>query len=497
MPSLAELLGARRDPDVAVVDGVVNLDHEQLWADARALAGGLHELGVRLGDVVSWQLPNWFESVLLYRACWHLGAIANPLHHRLGAGDLRDVLEVLEPAVVFSAPNLPLADLGGAVIVRGDTEAFDELLTKPPVDPVHLSGETLAVAMLTSGSTGEPKVVLHTHRALAYKARVQQQVHGLTAGDVVLMPAPLSHVSGLVNGVLLPGASGMKVVLMDVWDPDTALALIEREQVSFMGGPAVFLTGLVASDGFATSRVQSLRISSMGGSSMTPAALALLGDRLGCVVKRTYGATEAPTITTLHVGDREDRGRETDGRPVGEAEVIVVDPADGSRRAPGEVGEIWIRGPEMFAGYALSGQTADAVADGGWLRMGDLGVLDDEGWLTVVGRIKELIIRGGENIASAEVEAILESHPGVQQAVAVGYPDPILGERVAAVVVADSDFDLDGCRRLFSERGVARFKTPEAVLHVDSIPMTATGKTDRAELRAYAARILISEVAER
>ena len=497
VPSLAELLGTRRDRGIAVVDGAVNLDHAQFLADTQALAGGLHELGVGHGDVVSWQLPNWFEAVMFYRACWHLGAIASPLHHRFGAGDLHGVLQALEPAVVFSAPDLPLADLEGAVIIRGDTDAFDELLTKPPVDPIDISGEAIAVAMLTSGSTGEPKIVLHTHRALAYKARVQQQVHGLTADDVVLLPAPLSHVSGLVNGVLLPGSSGMKVVLMDVWNPDTALALIEREQVSFIGGPAVFLTSLVEGDGFATSRVRTLRVASMGGSSMTPAALTLLGDRLGCVVKRTYGATEAPTITTWHVGDPEDRGRETDGRSIAEAEVIVVDPADGARRTPGEVGEIWIRGPEMFAGYALNGQTADAIADGGWLRTGDLGVLDDEGWLTVVGRIKELIIRGGENIATAEVESILESHPGVRQAVAVGYPDPVLGERVAAVVVAESDFDLDGVRRLFSERGVARFKTPEAVLHVESIPVTATGKVDRAALRTYAARILTNEAAKR
>ena len=144
----------------------------------------------------------------------------------------------------------------------------------------------------------------------------------------------------------------------------------------------------------------------------------------------------------------------------------------------------------MFAGYAIASQTADAVTSSGWLRMGDLGVVDNDGWLTIAGRIKELIIRGGENIASGEVEALLESHPAVRQAVAVGYPDRTLGERVAAVVVAESDFDVEACRHWFTERGVAKFKTPEAVVHVQSIPMLATGKPNRTELREYVATIL-------
>jgi len=228
----------------------------------------------------------------------------------------------------------------------------------------------------------------------------------------------------------------------------------------------------------------------MGGSTMTPSALVELADRLGCTVKRTYGSTEAPTMTTMHAGDPLDKGRETDGRPIGEAEVMVVDPTTGARQATGEVGEIWLRAPEMFVGYALPSQTAEAVTADGWLRTGDLGRLDGQGWLTVAGRIKELIIRGGENIATAEVEAILESHPSVRQAVAVGYPDHVLGERVAATVVADESFDLDACRRWFSERGVAKFKTPEAVVHVGTIPLTATGKADRVGLKQYVAAVM-------
>jgi len=487
VPSLGELLGPGRFRGVTLVDEGNQLDHPSLDRAVGALATGLRNRGVEHGDVVAWQLPNWFEVIMLYRSCWLLGAVAAPLHHRLGTGDLAGVLDILDPKVVLSAPGLALAEMRPAVLVRDGSSSFDEMLTGPTMAPSAVAGSDIAVGMLTSGSTGQPKIVLHTHRGLAYKAGVQQRVHALRSDDVVLMPAPLSHVSGLVNGVLLPGSCGMRTVLMDVWDPEGALVLIEEEKVSYMGGPAVFLTGMVESAGFRSSRVASLRLASMGGSTMTPAALGALAEQLGCTVKRAYGCTEAPTVATMHASDPPPKGLQTDGRPCGEAEVLVVDPANGTPLGSGQVGEIWLRGPEMFAGYALADQTAEAITDGGWLRTGDLGVIDQDGWLTVAGRIKELIIRGGENIASAEIEGILEAHPAVRQAVVVGYPDPILGERVAAVVLADADFDLQACRRWFAERGVAKFKTPEAILHVGDIPMLPTGKPDRAQLRNYAA----------
>jgi acyl-CoA synthetase (AMP-forming)/AMP-acid ligase II len=496
VPCLDQLLGSESHDGIALLDGPVGLDHAQVDAAVGALARGLRQQGVGHGDVVVWQIPNWHEAVLLYRACWRLGAIGVPLHHRLGVAELAGVLETVEPVLRLAAPAHALSDFGPAITVRGGSGAFDELLVGPALPSTPVAGSDIAVGMLTSGSTGHAKIVLHSHRALAYKARLQQQVHALRADDVVLMPAPLSHVAGLINGVLLPGASGMRTVLMDVWDPEAALVLIEREKVTFMGGPAVFLTAMVESPGFDPARVRSLRVSSMGGSTMTPAALAELSDRLGCIVKRTYGATEAPTMTTMHAGDPEEKGRLTDGRAVGEAEVIVVDPADGTPREAGDVGEVWVRAPEMFAGYAAAAQTAEAVADGGWLRTGDLGLMDKEGWLTIAGRIKELIIRGGENIASAEVEALLEAHPSVRQAVAVGYPDRTLGERVAAVVVAKDDFDVEACRRWFTERGVAKFKTPELVVHVGAIPMLVTGKADRAKLKMYVSTILAGGLAD-
>jgi cyclohexanecarboxylate-CoA ligase len=473
-----------------VVDGGFVLDGAEIHSAARRLAGGLREHGIRRGDVVSWQLPNWHEVILLYRACWLVGAIAAPLQHKLGAADLTPMLELLEPSLTFSAPELAMSQIRDPVMVRDGSGAFDALFVDFVDAPITLTGADIAVAAMTSGSTGQAKAVLLSHQALQYKVGIQQPVHDLHPSDVLLTAAPLSHVSGLLNGVLLSGAAGMKVVLMEVWDPGRALDLIEQHGVTYMGGPAVFLTSLTESAAFDPARVGSLRVCSMGGSTMTPAALARLAARLGCVVKRTYGMTEAPSVTTAHDGDPPARGWETDGRVVGEAEVLIVDAVDGTVLPAGERGEIWLRGPEMFSGYAEGSQTDRAITADGWLRTGDLGVLDDEGWLRVVGRIKELIIRGGENIASAEVEGLLEAHSLVSQAVAVGYPDEILGERIAGVVVGDARFDLDACREWFVECGVAKFKTPEAIVHVDEMPMTPTGKPDRLALQALVAELI-------
>ena len=212
-----------------------------------------------------------------------------------------------------------------------------------------------------------------------------------------------------------------------------------------------------------------------------------IAGHFGARVKRTYGSTEAPTVTTSGPADSPRLAADTDGRVVGEAELEVHDPDSGRPVPAGQPGELWLRGPELFMGYADAAQTAAVTArPGRWFRTGDLGVVDAQGWLQVVGRMSDIIIRAGENISASEVEAVLESHPAVRHAVAVAVPDAEVGERVAAFVEADAAFSLEECRRWFVERGVTRFKTPEYVVQVDAIPVLAAGKPDRAELRSRA-----------
>jgi acyl-CoA synthetase (AMP-forming)/AMP-acid ligase II len=483
VPTLDEALAR---PTVRIVDGDRRLDAQALDDAINRVVDWLCALGITPGAVVSWQQPNGLETYLLYRACWRVGAIAAPVHRSAGRADVDAVLSQVSPDVVISDPTLPAAAWPGAIaLVPGDTSWPPPAPRAGKVTPPR--PEDLAVVMFTSGSSGQPKAVMHTHRALVCKARGMIAAHELRPEDVVLMPAPLAHVSGLQNGVFVPGAAGMGTVLMARWDPDTAIDLIEREQVSFMVGPPTFFLGMMAAPRFSTERVASLRLVSSGGSGVTPAFVESASDALAARVKRTYGSTEAPTTTTSGPDDPPERDRSTDGKPMGEMELRVSEPASGAELAVGTIGEVWVRGPEVFVGYIDAAATDAAFAPDGWYRTGDLGFVDDDGWLTITGRMKDIIIRGGENISAAELEAVLEAHPAVSQAVAVGYPDDRLGQRVCAFVVASGSFDLVACRQWMDARGVTRFKWPERVEQVSSLPLLAAGKVDRAALEKQAA----------
>ncbi len=507
VPTLDALLGSPRPAGgLAVVDGEVELDAGTLEQLVSSAAGGLARLGVRRGSVVTWQLPNWWEALVLFRACWRCGAVAAPIHHQVGPAEVARVLEELSPRVAFSTPGQPLAGLVDAIGVRASPTGrpsptgspsptggihFDDLLSAPPLTTGVAKGSDLAVILFTSGSTGHPKAVLHTHRSLAYKARSMVGAHGLTPADVALMPSPLAHVSGLLNSILVPGTAAMTVVLMEKWNAEVGVDLAGRYGASFMIGPPTLFVGMMDVPGY-HERVQHLRVVSCGSMGVTPEFVDAAREAFGAMVKRTYGSTEAPTITTSAFDDPPEKARDTDGHPLGDGEVRVVDPATDRPVPTGQRGEVLVRGPELFIGYGEESQTRAAVRRG-WFATGDLGVLDADGCLSIVGRLKELIIRGGENIASAEVERVLELHPGVRQAVVVGCPDPRLGERVAAFVVGSRTVDVDECRRWFAEQGVARFKTPEVVVHLDEIPALAVGKPDRQALRSRAADLVVAD----
>ncbi len=379
---------------------------------------------------------------MLYRACWRLGAVAAPVHHLVGERELAGILAAVEPALVV--------------------EDLDALPTGDPVGEAWTESPHTCVAavLFTSGSSGAPKGVLHTQATLAYKAVQMQSAHGLGPGDRVLMPAPGAHISGLLNGITLPGVVPFPAVFMARWDPEAALTLIEREHVTFMVGPPTFFVSMMQAPGFTPERVASLRLISSGGAGVGAVFVAEASAAFGARVKRTYGSTEVPTIIT-------------DGHTIGSIEVRV----DGN-------GELLARGPEVCAGYLDAAQTAEAFTADGWFRTGDLATIDAAGTIEIVGRLKDVIIRGGENISTAEIEQVLEAHPDVRHAVAVGEADPLMGERVVAFVEGSRTFDLDACRAWFAERGVARFKTPERVVMVDELPLLATGKPDRAALRA-------------
>ena len=477
VPTLDALLSAHGGE---VVDGDTRLTAAQADALVASVAGGLRARGVGRGDAVAWQVPNSLAAAILTRACWRIGAVAAPVLHSFGPADVEAALGQIDPALVVELRPETISD----------PTALSEALGGDPVPSDTSPGRPADVALVlfTSGSTGIPKAVLHTQRGLSWKATLMARVHGLGPADAVLMPAPMAHISGLLNGILVPGAAGLRAVLVRRFDPDQALALVARERISFLAGPPTFFIAMARAlaEGPALD-VSSVRLVSSGGASVTPAFVEDTARTFDCRVKRTYGSTEAPTVTTSTDDDPSDKARDTDGRAVGAVELRISDPESGARRSTGSPGELWVRGPEMFAGYADAAQTATVIARGGWFRTGDLATVDREGWVRIVGRLKDVIIRGGENISASEVEAALEAHPAVHHAVAVGYPDPLMGERVAAFVESAAPFDLEECRRWFAGRGMAVFKTPEKLERLEHLPLLGSGKPDRAALQRRAA----------
>ena len=460
---LNHLLGAAPSNPALVVHGDTRLSTADLDSRTARLAGALNARGIGHGDRAAFQLPVGIDAIVVYRACWKIGVVPVALHPLAGPAQLEQALEQSEPALLISAPGAPLLSTPGAATV--------EQLSGGAVPAMSVADNDDALVMFTSGSTGAPKGVVHTHASLAYKASESVEVHGFGADDVVLMPAPLAHVSGLLHAVLVPGAVGATAVLMSKWDPGDALDLIEAEGVTWMVGPPTFFIGLMDHPEFGPDRVTSLRLISFGGAGVSPSFAERAGAQLGAVVKRAYGSTEAPTITTSRHDDPPNRMIGTDGRPFGGSEIRV----DSDR-------ELWVRGPELARGYLDPDRTSEHFVDG-WFRTGDLATIDD-GWLTITGRLGDRIIRAGENISASEVEHHLEAHPAIRAAVAVSEPDERLGERVAAFVIAPDGFDLAQCQSWFQERGAARYITPERIELLDEFPVLASGKVDRASLAA-------------
>jgi cyclohexanecarboxylate-CoA ligase len=455
--------------------GDATLGTDELRARVCAIAGGLRARGVGHGDVVTWRGHNGLEPVLLSWASWWLGAAAVPVHPQATAAEWRAVLAPVPAATeIRFEPGDLLTDL------------HDEPVTEPAASPADV-----ALVVTTSGSSGVAKSVIHTHRTLAYKARQIRDVHRTGPGDAILVPAPLAHFAGMLHGVLHPVATGAKAVLMERWDATRALALVRDEHVTMLFGPPVYALGIVAEPDFSREAVSSVRVISSGGTTITEDFAHRMSEEFGAVVKRTYGSSEAPTITSSFPGDPPEQGWATDGRAIGDVELEVRDPASGARRADGEEGELWVRGPELAEGYLDREQTDAAFVDG-WFRTWDRAVLD-RGWLRVVGRSADVIIRGGTNVSVSEVENALARHPAVREAVVVGYPDATYGERIGAFVVVDdavsrrvggAPVDRPACVTWFAETGVAKYKVPDRVVVLDEVPvLDSFQKPDRAGLR--------------
>jgi cyclohexanecarboxylate-CoA ligase len=291
----------------------------------------------------------------------------------------------------------------------------------------------------------------------------------------------LTHISGIIHAILVPAVLGTTAVLMDRWNPGAARATIARERVTYMVGPPVFIRDLCTAAG---PPPQSLRLFSCGGADVTPDVVAMAERQLGCVAKRVYGSTEFPTLTTTGPHDAPEKRHRTEGRAIGGAELRVVD-EHGALCQPGAEGEIVARGPECCIGYRNPALDAEAFTADGWLRTGDLGVVDADGYLRITGRKKDIIIRKGENISASEIEQLLLDHPDVAEAAVIGIPDADTGERACAVVRPETGRQptLPALTEFLRGRGLSTRKLPERLVLVEDFPRTASGKIQKAALR--------------
>jgi acyl-CoA synthetase (AMP-forming)/AMP-acid ligase II len=482
--TLCRLLQEAPERDDLICGDRIRLSTTDLRAAVRRVAGWLRGRGVRPGDAVAFQLPNGPDAVVLYLATWWAGALAVPFHDSLTSVEARRVTERLHGVTVLVAdPESALACAADVKLPAGGTA---RLGAQPAGQQPACRPADAAVVLTTSGSSGVPKSVIHSHRSLSAKARQLATLHGTSVDDTVLVPAPLAHMAGLLHAVLHPLGTGAKAVIMPRWNAARALQLVRDERVTMLFGPPIYTLGIAAAEGFTPDSVASVRLVSSGATAITESYVQNVSQQFGAVVKRTYGSTEAPVACTSYPGDDPERFWRTDGRPAPGVELQIRD-ANGTVLGPNETGEIWLRGPELCDGYLDADVTASTFVDG-WMRTRDLGTVDDEGFLTVGGRIGGLIIRGGMNVSSREIEAALESYPAIRQAVVLGYPDDMYGERIAAFIVTAETFDRPRCVEWFAEHGVAKYKVPDRIVTLDEIPVLSSyQKPDVQALRAMIA----------
>ncbi|KMO74144.1 cyclohexanecarboxylate-CoA ligase [Mycolicibacterium chubuense] len=492
-PTLADSLrdAARRTPDRILIRGEGRtVSCAELLQQATALA---HALAGRMpaGSVVSSMVPNWPEAAVIYLGATLAGMVANPILPSLRDHELSYLLSDCDSRAVFvphrfaghdyvamlERVSAALASPPEVVVVRGEPglhTALPELLDEPAVGTLPtLDPHATRMILYTSGTTGRPKGVLHSHDSI-HALITQLGTHWrIEPGDTFLVASPVAHIGGSIYAFECPLLLGTEAVLMARWDADAAVALMLEHRCTHMAGATPFLHGILAAAERAGTRLPDLKVFICGGASVPPSLIRrAAGYFEQAAVSRVYGSTEVP-VTTVGSLDDADRAADTDGRP-GIADVVLVD------------GEIRARGPQMLTGYLHPEDNHESFDDAGYFRTGDLGRWTGDGHLVVTGRRKDIIIRNGENISPTEIEDLLITHPQVAEIAVVGVPDHRTGERACAVIVPEGHAhpDVGALREFLTGRGVATFKAPEQVVLVEQLPRNDAGKVLKHRIRA-------------
>ncbi|EHT0557077.1 medium-chain fatty-acid--CoA ligase [Escherichia coli] len=512
---------ARAMPDkIAVVDNHgASYTYSALDHAASCLANWMLAKGIESGDRIAFQLPGWCEFTVIYLACLKIGAVSVPLLPSWREAELVWVLNKCQ-AKMFFAPTLfkqtrpvdlilplqnQLPQLQQIVGVDKLAPATSSLSLSqiiadntPLTTAITTHGDELAAVLFTSGTEGLPKGVMLTHNNILASERAYCARLNLTWQDVFMMPAPLGHAMGFLHGVTAPFLIGARSVLLDIFTPDACLALLEQQRCTCMLGATPFVYDLLNVLEKQPADLSALRFFLCGGTTI-PKKVARECQQLGIKLLSVYGSTESSPHAVVNLDDPLSRFMHTDGYAAAGVEIKVVDDAR-KTLPPGCEGEEASRGPNVFMGYFDEPElTARALDEEGWYYSGDLCRMDEAGYIKITGRKKDIIVRGGENISSREVEDILLQHPKIHDACVVAMPDERLGERSCAYVVLKAphhSLSLEEVVAFFSRKRVAKYKYPEHIVVIEKLPRTASGKIQKFLLRKDIMRRLTQDVCE-
>ncbi|GAA1510928.1 AMP-binding protein [Nocardioides humi] len=490
---------AARPEKTAVVDlaGTRRRTYAELYADVCRMVRVLTEAGVEPGDVVAVQLPNWYETVVVDLAVLARGAVLNTMLPIYRGKEMRHMLSaagsklLVTPAVYRRFDHAALAAelvdelpaLRTHLVVPDPVEqpaALDGLLEGHAAAPYPsgLDPEAVSELMFTSGTESTPKAIMHTESTTEFGVRAAGEALGLTAEDIVWMPSPIGHSTGFNYGLRMALHHGLTLCLQDKWDAAEAVRTIQDERCTYTVAATTFLADVLDEADRVGADLSSMRRFSSGGAAVPP-HLVRRASELGMTVLRLYGSTEVLIGSWNRPESPETKRIETDGLPFDAVELEVR--RDG-RAVVGEPGVIYVRSPSASVGFFNDPErTASTFDADGWVESGDLGVLDADGYLTIVGRTKEIIIRGGLNIAPREIEELIVKLPEVAACAVVPVPDDRLGEIACACVVLQPGAALTLAELTTALRGfgLAAFKLPERLEVVDSLPTTTTGKVQK------------------
>jgi acyl-coenzyme A synthetase/AMP-(fatty) acid ligase len=489
-------------------DGRGTLSFGELRTRSDALAHSLNRLGVKPGDRVTAQLPNWIEASVVYCAVARLGAVYVPRMMVYRDAEMQDAIDRTESKVLIVADQFRGFDHLGMglglrekcpsvkeVVVVGEARRgaipLRELVQGPAYEGPRPQADDLHMILFTSGTTAKPKGVVHTFNTYVACAHILEDQYRVRRADVCFMPSPVMHNTGNQTGILLPLFVGCPTVFQDIFEPRAALAMITEYGCTYSVGATPFVTAMMDAFDPGQHDLSRFRLFACGGAPVPGVVVERAVRILGCRLMTVFGQGESHVQTATDLDDPVGVVASSDGHAVKGMQVSIRDDG-GNEVPPGVEGEICSKGPGVMLGYWQDPEQTAAAFAGGWFHSGDLGRMNEAGYMRVTGRKKDIIIRGGMNISALEVEALLLQHPSVKEVAVVGMPDARLGEKLCAYVVPvqGAHPTLEELTEFMKSKRVMMQKLPERLELRESLPLTPTGKVEKFRLRDEISRLL-------